>query len=76
MNGEVEEFSLSNSPSTSTETESDTVIQPSDRTLTVGVATPLSEELCQLIESREPRVRLVRDQSLLAPMRPDQVSWR
>jgi phosphoglycerate dehydrogenase-like enzyme len=69
MNGEVEEFSLSNSPSTSTETESDTVIQPSDRTLTVGVATPLSEELCQLIESREPRVRLVRDQSLLAPMR-------
>ncbi|WP_307784199.1 MULTISPECIES: D-2-hydroxyacid dehydrogenase [unclassified Salinibacterium] len=37
--------------------------------LTVGVATPLSEELCALIESLEPRVQLIRDQSLLPPMR-------
>jgi phosphoglycerate dehydrogenase-like enzyme len=33
------------------------------------VATPLSEDLCALIESLEPRVLLVRDQSLLPPMR-------
>lgn len=37
--------------------------------LTVAVATPLSEELCELIERREPRVDLIRDQSLLPPMR-------
>ena len=37
--------------------------------LRVVVATPLSEELCDLIEEREPRVQLVRDQSLLPPMR-------
>lgn len=37
--------------------------------LRVAVATPLSEELCTLIERREPRVELVRDQSLLPPMR-------
>jgi Phosphoglycerate dehydrogenase and related dehydrogenases len=35
----------------------------------VAVATPLSDELCALIEQREPRVELVRDQSLLPPMR-------
>jgi phosphoglycerate dehydrogenase-like enzyme len=35
----------------------------------VAVATPLSEELCELIEAREPRIELVRDQSLLPPMR-------
>lgn len=39
---------------------------PSDR-LRVVVATPLSEELCGLIERLEPRVQVVRDQSLLAP---------
>ena len=38
-------------------------------TLRVAVATPLSEELCALIESREPRVELLRDQTLLPPMR-------
>lgn len=37
--------------------------------LRVVVATPLSEELCQLIERAEPRIELVRDQSLLPPMR-------
>jgi len=37
--------------------------------LNVAVATPLSEELCALIEELEPRVRLIRDQSLLPPMR-------
>ena len=37
--------------------------------LRVAVATPLSEDLCDLIESTEPRVELVRDQSLLPPMR-------
>ena len=38
-------------------------------TLRVVVATPLSEELCELIERLEPRVTMVRDQSLLAPQR-------
>jgi phosphoglycerate dehydrogenase-like enzyme len=38
-------------------------------TLRVFVATPLSEELCQLVERLEPRVTMVRDQSLLAPQR-------
>lgn len=37
--------------------------------LNVAVATPLSEELCALIEELEPRVLLSRDQSLLPPMR-------
>jgi phosphoglycerate dehydrogenase-like enzyme len=37
--------------------------------LRVFVATPLREELCALIEEREPRIQLVRDQSLLAPQR-------
>jgi phosphoglycerate dehydrogenase-like enzyme len=37
--------------------------------LRVVVATPLREELCALIEEREPRIQLVRDQSLLAPQR-------
>lgn len=40
-----------------------------DKRLTVAVATPLSEALCALIEDLEPRLRLVRDQSLLPPMR-------
>lgn len=35
----------------------------------VAVATPLSEELCERIMAAEPRVELVRDQSLLPPMR-------
>jgi phosphoglycerate dehydrogenase-like enzyme len=38
-------------------------------TLRVVVATPLSEELCTLIEEREPRIHLVRDQTLLPPQR-------
>ena len=33
------------------------------------MATPLAEQLCQLIEKREPRVELIRDQSLYPPMR-------
>jgi len=33
------------------------------------VATPLSEELCRMIERYEPRIELVRDGSLLPPMR-------
>jgi phosphoglycerate dehydrogenase-like enzyme len=37
--------------------------------LTVVVSTPLSEELCGMIERAEPRITLVRDQSLLPPMR-------
>ena len=37
--------------------------------LRVVVATPLAEPLCQLIEKREPRVELIRDQSLYPPMR-------
>ena len=37
--------------------------------LRVVVATPLAEELCRLIEDREPRIDLVRDQSLYPPMR-------
>ena len=37
--------------------------------LRVAVVTPLSEELCELVERREPRVEMVRDQSLLAPVR-------
>ena len=37
--------------------------------LRVVVATPLSEELCHHIEQLEPRIELVRDQSLYPPMR-------
>jgi phosphoglycerate dehydrogenase-like enzyme len=37
--------------------------------LRVAVATPLTEELCALVERLEPRVEMVRDQSLLPPMR-------
>ena len=37
--------------------------------LRVVVASPLSEELCALIEEREPRIDLVRDQSLLPAQR-------
>ena len=40
----------------------------SDR-LRVVVATPLTEELCRLIEEREPRIDLIRDQELLPPQR-------
>jgi phosphoglycerate dehydrogenase-like enzyme len=35
----------------------------------VAVVTPLSEELCGLIERLEPRVEMVRDQELLPPVR-------
>jgi phosphoglycerate dehydrogenase-like enzyme len=44
------------------------MLSNSDR-LRVAVATPLAEQLCQLIEKQEPRVELVRDQSLYPPMR-------
>lgn len=37
--------------------------------LRVVVASPLSEEHCGLIERREPRINLIRDQSLYPPMR-------
>lgn len=37
--------------------------------LRVVVANPLPESLCQLIEQAEPRIELVRDQTLLPPMR-------
>lgn len=37
--------------------------------LRVVVATPLSEAHCKRIESLEPRVEMIRDQSLLPPMR-------
>ncbi|MCE3025645.1 D-2-hydroxyacid dehydrogenase [Salinicola sp. DM10] len=37
--------------------------------LRVAVATPLSETLCAMIEAREPRLELIRDQALLPPMR-------
>lgn len=40
-----------------------------DGVLTVVVASPLSEQLCARIERAEPRVRILRDQSLLPPMR-------
>jgi phosphoglycerate dehydrogenase-like enzyme len=39
------------------------------RKLRVVLATPLDEELCRLVEEREPRVELVRDHSLLPPQR-------
>ena len=37
--------------------------------LRVVVATPLAEELCELVERLEPRIDLIRDQSLYPPMR-------
>jgi phosphoglycerate dehydrogenase-like enzyme len=37
--------------------------------LRVAVVTPLGEEFCELVEQREPRVRMLRDQSLLPPVR-------
>ncbi|GAB2511578.1 D-2-hydroxyacid dehydrogenase [Paramicrobacterium agarici] len=37
--------------------------------LRVAVATPLSDELCAMIQEREPRVQMVRDPELLPPMR-------
>jgi phosphoglycerate dehydrogenase-like enzyme len=37
--------------------------------LRVVVATPLAEPLCRLIEKSEPRIELIRDQSLYPPMR-------
>ena len=37
--------------------------------LRVVVSGPLSEDSCRLVEEREPRVELVRDQSLYPPMR-------
>ena len=46
----------------------DTNERRADR-LRVVVATPLSEELCSRIEQLEPRIEMVRDQSLLPPMR-------
>ncbi|PXA71769.1 D-2-hydroxyacid dehydrogenase [Cryobacterium arcticum] len=42
---------------------------PASDRLRVVVASPLAEELCRLIEQAEPRIDLVRDQSLLPPMR-------
>lgn len=39
------------------------------KTLKVAVATPLSEALCARIESMVPEIELLRDQSLLPPMR-------
>ncbi|MCU1444564.1 D-2-hydroxyacid dehydrogenase [Cryobacterium sp.] len=50
-------------------TASSTPASPSSSTLRVVVASPLSEEDCRLIEQAEPRIELVRDQSLLPPMR-------
>lgn len=42
---------------------------PDPDRLRVVVASPLNEDLCRLIEEREPRIELVRDQSLYPPMR-------
>jgi phosphoglycerate dehydrogenase-like enzyme len=42
---------------------------PDPDRLRVVVASPLPEDLCRLIEEREPRVELVRDQALYPPMR-------
>lgn len=45
------------------------LVAASSARLRAVVATPLSEELCRMIERAEPRIDLVRDQSLLPPMR-------
>jgi len=37
--------------------------------LRVVVATPLAEQHCEMIERLEPRIDLIRDQSLYPPMR-------
>lgn len=47
----------------------DKQLTPAPPQLRVVVSTPLSEDLCAMIEEREPRLELVRDQSLLPPMR-------
>lgn len=41
----------------------------SGKALRAVVAVPLPEELCRLIEEREPRLQLIRDHSLVPPMR-------
>ena len=41
----------------------------SGKTLKAVVAVPLPEELCRLIEEREPRLQVIRDHSLVPPMR-------
>ncbi|WEK60344.1 MAG: D-2-hydroxyacid dehydrogenase [Candidatus Microbacterium colombiense] len=41
----------------------------SENRVRVVVAVPLREELCRLIEEREPRLQVIRDHSLLPPMR-------
>src|SRR6476620_12028592 len=43
-------------------------VNSADR-LRVVVANPLAEDLCRLIEHLEPRIDLVRDQTLYPPMR-------
>jgi phosphoglycerate dehydrogenase-like enzyme len=45
------------------------MVATQDPKLRVVVATPLNEENCALIERLEPRVSLIRDQSLYPPMR-------
>jgi phosphoglycerate dehydrogenase-like enzyme len=44
-------------------------VTESGKTLRAVVAVPLPEELCQLIEEREPRLQVIRDHSLVPPMR-------
>ncbi|WP_345803215.1 D-2-hydroxyacid dehydrogenase [Microbacterium sp. AZCO] len=44
-------------------------LQTAVATLRVVAAVPLREELCELIEQLEPRVEVIRDQSLMRPMR-------
>ena len=41
----------------------------SGNTLRAVVAVPLADELCRLIEEQEPRVQVIRDHSLVPPMR-------
>ena len=42
---------------------------PRSERLRVVVATPLAEQHCEMIERLEPRIDLIRDQSLYPPMR-------
>lgn len=42
---------------------------PEDTTLRAVAAVPLREDLCALIETLEPRVQMIRDHRLTAPMR-------
>ena len=44
-------------------------VTDSSERLRVVVASPLAETNCQLIERLEPRIDLIRDQSLYPPMR-------